>query len=130
KISPMVGVDKLHIVKEQKGRALRPDEIQSILKHCGQLLRLIFLTALVTGMRRGELFGLHWEDLDWEDNVIRVRRALYWRYGRNHRKEAGEPTWTYVTPKTKESVREIDLSPTLRKELLELYMKGPKTGLV
>ena len=33
-------------------------------------------------------------------------------------------------PKSEKSSREIDLSPALRKELLELYMKGPKIGLV
>jgi integrase len=36
----------------------------------------------------------------------------------------------YVDPKSKASIREIDLSPALRKELLELYLKSPKAGLV
>ena len=90
----------------------------------------MFLTALLTGMRRGEMFGLWWEDFDWEQNFIRVRRALYWRDGKNHQKVPGEPPWIYVTPKSAKSTRKIDLSPALRKELLALYMSGPKTGLV
>lgn len=33
---------------------------------------LFCLLALSTGMRRGEIVGLMWEDVDFEDNVIRV----------------------------------------------------------
>jgi integrase len=130
KVSPMADVEKPKIEKEKKGRALRPDEIQSILRQCGDDFRLMFLTALLTGIRRGELFGLWWEDVDWNSNVIQVRRALYWLDGKNHEKAPGATPWTYVTPKSEKSVREIDLSPALRKELLELYMRSPKTGLV
>ena len=130
KVSPMPDVEKPKIEREKKGRALKPDEIQSILEQCREPLRLMFLAALLTGMRRGELFGLWWEDFDWENNVVRVQRAVYWQDGKNHKKAAGDSPWVYVMPKSAKSVREIDLSPALRKELLELYMKSPKTGLV
>jgi integrase len=130
KVSPMADVEKPKIEKEKKGRALRPDEIQSILRQCGDDFRLMFLTALLTGMRRGELFGLWWEDVDWSQNIIRIRRTLYWLDGKNHEKAPGAAPWTYVTPKSEKSVREIDLSPALRKELLELFIRNPKAGLV
>jgi integrase len=130
KVSPMPDVERPKIEREKKGRALKPDEIQSILEQCREPLRLMFLTALLTGTRSGEMFGLWWEDFDWENNVIRVQRAVYWQDGKNHKKAAGDSPWVYVMPKTAKSAREIDLSPALRKELLELYMKGPKTGLV
>ena len=45
-------------------------------------------------------------------------------------RQEGEPAYTFVTPKSKQSIREIDLSPKLRKELLELYMKNGRQGLV
>lgn len=32
--------------------------------------------AYATGMRRGELFGLHWDDIDWQDGLVWVRQAL------------------------------------------------------
>jgi hypothetical protein len=47
----MADVEKPVIEKKKKGRALRPDEIQEILKYCAGQLRLVFLTALLTGMR-------------------------------------------------------------------------------
>jgi integrase len=39
------------------------------------LVRTLFVTALKTGMRQGELLGLTWGDVDLSESVIRVRRA-------------------------------------------------------
>lgn len=36
----------------------------------------LYVLALSTGLRRGELLGLRWEDLDLEREVLRVRRSL------------------------------------------------------
>ena len=83
--SPMAGVDKPEISRKKKGRALRLEEIQALLGNCEGNTRLIVLTAILTGMRRGELFGLRWEDVEWQQNVIRVRQALYWKYGKHIR---------------------------------------------
>jgi integrase len=35
-----------------------------------------------TGMREGELLGLHWEDIDWQRNLIDLRRTVALRKGR------------------------------------------------
>ena len=37
----------------------------------------MFLTALATGLRQGEIFGLHWGDLDLTRGTLTVRRTLY-----------------------------------------------------
>src|SRR5699024_2338555 len=37
---------------------------------------LIVKLALNTGMRKGELLGLQWEDVDFESNTIHVRHSL------------------------------------------------------
>ena len=37
--------------------------------------KLIVLTAAITGMREGELFGLKWDDIQWKDAQIFVRRT-------------------------------------------------------
>lgn len=36
----------------------------------------LYYMALDTGMRRGELLGLHWEDVDLDKGTIRIRRNL------------------------------------------------------
>lgn len=42
----------------------------------GSRYALLYQLALATGMRRGELLGLCWEDIDLNANVIRVREAV------------------------------------------------------
>lgn len=87
-------------------------------------------TAIATGMRRAEQFALDWERVDFKNEVIKVRRSLFMAYGKYQERKEGEPTYTFVAPKSKESIRDIDLSPELRKELREVYLKSGRKGLV
>lgn len=130
RLNPMPDVDKPQTDKEQKGRALKPDEIQGILKTASGMDGIIIGMAIATGLRRGEQFGLGWEHIDFENNVVKVRRELYWKFGKYYEREEGEPKYTFTTPKSKKSMRDVDMSPELRKQLLELYMRGAKSGLV
>ena len=41
----------------------------------GPVLRLIVLVAAMTGLRRSELLGLRWRDVDWTAQRVRVRNA-------------------------------------------------------
>ena len=41
----------------------------------GPVLRVLVLTAAVTGLRQSELLGLRWRDVDWTAQRIRVRNA-------------------------------------------------------
>lgn len=43
---------------------------------CGHRLEALFILALATGMRRGELLALKWQDLDLEQGTVQVRRIL------------------------------------------------------
>ncbi len=42
----------------------------------GPVLRVLVLTAAMTGLRQGELLGLRWRDVDWSVQRIRVRNAF------------------------------------------------------
>ncbi len=42
----------------------------------GRRLECMITLAVVTGMRRGELFALHWRDVDFEKKVLYVRWSL------------------------------------------------------
>src|SRR5215210_75187 len=50
----------------------------------------LYVLALHTGMRRGELLGLKWEDVDLDGSIIRVRRTLT-RTHNGKRLALGEP---------------------------------------
>jgi integrase len=42
----------------------------------GPVLRVLILTAAMTGLRQSELLGLRWRDIDWETQRIRVRNTF------------------------------------------------------
>lgn len=83
-----------------------PDEIRRLLDAQEEPLRTLLLTAVLTGMRQGELFGLQWEDIDFARHQIHVRRSLW--HG------------TLGTPKSRRSRRAIDMPPTLEQALQHL----------
>lgn len=97
---------------------LNPKEIRLVLKHAEEPFKTLLLTAILTGMRRGELLALQWGDIDWNSNSLFVRRALDWRYGKNAYRE--EENWPFTTPKTKNAIRAIVMSPRL-KQALEIH---------
>ena len=45
---------------------------------CGDKLEALFVLAVTTGMRRGELLGLKWDDVDLSSTLptVRVRQTL------------------------------------------------------
>jgi integrase len=56
--------------------------------------------ALITGMRRGELLGLQWRDIDWTKRQILVRRECF------HPAGGG---FVFQSPKTKLGKRSIQV---------------------
>ena len=73
--------------------------------------RTFFTLAIYSGFRRGELLGLEWKDIDWESNVISVRRTS------NYTAEKGIYT---DTTKTKKSQRSLKFPPVVM-DLLRAY---------
>jgi integrase len=58
-------------------RILGPDEItQTLTGLAGHVLLPIVTLALASGFRRGELCALSWQDIDFDNTVIRVERSL------------------------------------------------------
>ena len=58
-------------------KPLSSEQVQTFLKSSeGDRLEAIYVLAITTGLRQGELLGLKWEDIDLDVGVIRVRRTL------------------------------------------------------
>ena len=92
--NPVEGVERPKI-RRRKWRILEPVEVARVRKaFTEQQPRVAFLTLVLTGIRRFELQGLRWRDVDLVENVLRV-----------------------VDSKTEEGVRSIALSPGLAEEL-------------
>ncbi len=98
---------------------LRPDEVRLLWKNADEPYRTLFLAAVLTGMRRGELLGLQWGDIDWNSGVIHVKRTLYRIEGRDAFGLVENPKerWGFSSPKSSKSIRNIHMSPRLREDL-------------
>lgn len=55
---------------------LTPEEIAALLSKLPEPLRTAAELGAFTGLRRGELIGLQWQDVDFESLVIHVRRSV------------------------------------------------------
>lgn len=69
------------------------------------------LSPFTPGLRRGELWALRWEDVDFDAGVIHVRRG--WDV------HAGE-----IEPKSGAGVRRVPIASVLRKFLLEQKLRN------
>jgi integrase len=78
----MIGRNVAELVSGPKAvnaemKVLSPDQARQFLVACrGDSLEALYWLALSTGLRRGELLALKWQDLDLERGILSVRRAL------------------------------------------------------
>ena len=77
----------------------------------GHPLEALFALALTTGMRRGEILALKWQDVTFSQNMLQVRRIFTRRPGSRY---------IEAEPKTEKSRRSIALAP-LVVELLKQH---------
>ncbi len=108
--NPMRGGDPLISIADERKREriLTRDEELRLLTACENRyqkhLRPILICALDTGMRRGEIFGLKWSDVDFEERVMTIR--------------------AFNTKTMKE--RQVSLTTRLAIELEKIWEESPK----
>jgi len=101
--NPMQFVAKLR-VEAKEVNPLSLEEIPQVLEVAkGTEYYSIIHTALHTGMRRNELLGLRWKDINLEEAVLHLSRSIY-------RAKGG--VTEHQTTKTKSGNRPIDLTPS------------------
>ena len=108
--NPAIGC-KLPPKKSREMQVLSPEEMQRFLiqaRYDGYFE--ILLLALTTGMRRGEIMALQWDDLNFNTGELNIRRQVYYVKGEMIISE----------PKTKSSVRTIILPKSVVNVLAEL----------
>ncbi len=83
-------------------RVLTPEEAGRFLEAArGERLEALWVLALTTGMRKGELLGLRWQDVDLGRGTVQVTQALVKVRGRA----------VFQEPKTARARRMIELTP-------------------
>ena len=99
-------IRKVKLLEEQNRRLryLAKEECQKLIKHCNAHLRPIVVTAINTGMRKSEILGLKWDNVDLRHGFILLDVT-----------KNGER-------------REVPINQTLR-EALETLRRGTKDSL-
>ena len=110
--NPAVGC-KLPPKKAREMQVLDRDELQRFLIQAKvEGYFEFFLLELATGLRRGEIVALQWDDLDFQTGVLSVSKQV----------NAVKGELQFSTPKTKSSIRKIVLPPALL-DVLREYKK-------
>lgn len=113
RMNPAVGC-KLPPKKAKEMQALTREEMQRfIVQAKADGYFELFILELSTGLRRGEIAGLQWGDLDMLTGELHISRQATTVHGRI----------SLSTPKTKSSIRTIILPPDIVKILAEYKKK-------
>jgi integrase len=100
-------VDTPH-AERREIKPLTSEQVQTFLKALkGKRLEGVFAIGLALGLRRGEMLGLRWEDVDFEAKTIAVRQALQRSGGRLLNSEDPGNKLHFVAPKSFRGIRTI-----------------------
>lgn len=101
-------------VQQQEIRPFTEGEVKTFLNVAkGTKFEALFVTALGTGLRRGELLGLHWDEVNLEQGTLTVKYSLV--------NVKGRPV--LQQPKTSMSKRTIALSSSVVESLKKHRVK-------
>ena len=64
-------------IEHQEMQTIPAEQLQAFLQEAKATgVYEMYYIELATGLRRGELLGLKWQDIDWKNGVIKVRRQV------------------------------------------------------
>lgn len=119
--NPAADVDPPVVEATREPVILEPEQIVHLLAAWqGRRLYVMYATLITTGVRRAELLGLRWKDIDLVQRTITVRGQVQWLKG-----EPGKPrgpVWV-PSPKTRAGKRVIDIAI----ELADLLVQWRRT---
>ena len=106
-VQPKYRSTKMTCYDEETSKKL----INALLQKAPIKYKCLVILAILTGFRRGELVGLHWNDIDFKNHKISVKRSAYYL--------SGHPT-SEKDPKTDLSTRTIAV-PSICFDLLKQW---------
>lgn len=111
-------------IKKHEVNYFQPEEVQKILKYLIQepiQWQLITHLLLITGCRRGEIAGLKWNKIDFENNEIKIDTSLLYSKERGIYEDTTKTNQERIVSVPKET---INMIKEYRKEVLELQIKS------
>lgn len=100
--NPCVGISIKETMTQSERRVMTHEEQEIFLQEVsGSFYYESYCFLLLTGVRIGEFSGLQWQDIDFENKVINIRRSMTTAYFN------GKKVEELTTPKTFNSYRQI-----------------------
>lgn len=127
-LNPVVGtiVPKCEKVERRVLSVEEQDIFLSYLARVNSWYEEMYKFMLLTGLRVGEIGGLQWEDIDFANKFIFVKRTLSYQY------ENGIKTMKLTSPKTENSVRKVpffgETRVILEKQMEKIRRKRAEMG--
>ena len=116
--NPCVGLELPKINRKTVQALSVKDQVKLVKEVEAEQKFFSIILALQTGLRIGEICGLKWEDIDFENNVLHVNRTIQ----RIQYSEKGnrKTKLIEIEPKSSNSQRKIPISKGLRKNLIDI----------
>jgi integrase len=128
--SRMRAAKRRQVRELSKIRFLTPDEARAFLRAVrGDRYEALYILALTTGMRQGEMLGLQWPDADLDAGKITISRSLH-RTKRRRDPEDATPWFQLRHPKTPGSRRSLEIPPVTIEALLAHQKKQKQQRLL
>lgn len=108
-VNPCISL-RLPAVRGRRDTIVSPETAAALLAALEPRDRVLWALALYAGLRRGELMGLRWSDVDLAAGIIRVERS--WDASAR----------TFVEPKSRAGRRKVPVAAALRDILVEHKM--------
>jgi integrase len=109
-VNPVLDVEPLRERPRVDFEVYSPEEVLALVRFAAsEQDAAIFLTAAFTGLRRGELVGLRWRDVDFPASVIRVRRA--YSYGALTVPKSGKARAVPLAPEVAQALARLSTRP-------------------
>lgn len=116
-INPTRGIE-LPAVRGRRERIATSEQAAALIAAAPEGDRALWATAFYSGLRRGELMALRWEDVDLEPGLIRVERSWDMREGA-------------IEPKSRAGKRVVPIAAVLREHFAAHALRsGRRSGLV
>lgn len=109
--NPLEAVEKPRVRNPKQKVVLDIEQIQMLLIAAqGERNEALYHLAVVTGLREGEIFGLKWDDVDWQRSRINIQRQA---------QRVPKVGMVFSPPKTQSGVRAVSLGRITMDKLRE-----------
>jgi integrase len=104
--NPAQGAQVPALVDTREKVTLAPEQVRALLAELAEPYRTMVLLAVLSGLRRGEIFGLRWRYVDFRERSVTVAECSY--------------QGCSAPPKTRASRRRVFLSPIVLESLARI----------